>query len=154
VCAFPSESLVKRADPESGWIWDWDIFFIYFRYEDWEIELKYDLQRGVLGIRGVAMTRFCLTLVNIFQYLNYNWAWIWVVWNRILWKSLWGIAKHYSFTKSTKRYEGIRQRCLRWNLKKDIRGKQIIHYIFLTLILIKFWPSFKRKHSQVRVKYW
>ena len=29
-------------------------FFIYFRYEDWEIELKYDLQRGVLGIRGVA----------------------------------------------------------------------------------------------------
>jgi hypothetical protein len=25
-------------------------------------------------------------LVNIFQYLNYNWAWIWVVWNRILFR--------------------------------------------------------------------
>ena len=36
-------------------------------------------------------------------------------------------------------------------IQKDNRGKQI--YSFFPHD-IKFGPSFKRKHSQVRVKYW
>jgi hypothetical protein len=38
----------------------------------------------------------------------------------------------------------------RGNLKKDNRGKQIYSFFPHN---IKFGPSFKRKHSQVRVKH-
>ena len=65
--------------------------------------------------------------------------------------------KHYErLTMFHEVYEEVRRYTTttftmkRRNLKKDNRGKQF--FIFLNLN-IKFGPSFKRKHSQVRVKY-
>jgi hypothetical protein len=53
------------------------------------------------------------------------------------------IARHYEALWVS--YDGS------YNLKKDNRGKQ---NLFIFPHNIKFGPSFKCKHSQVRVKYW
>jgi hypothetical protein len=72
------------------------------------------------------------------------------------------IARHYetlrasydgsrSLRRGTKVYDNDVYRWKRRNLEKDNRGKQIYSFFPHN---IKFGPSFKCKHSQVRVKYW